>query len=410
MISVDFQLTPRQRLAREAAAAELAVQVAVFCMHRRDHWVLLRGEDTVTRVVDSADALLAEWAATGLHGIRHCDRRRGIWVVLRVAAPGDDAEAWGGSVAYHFSASAPFRELTRGQNLLSLALSTGVVGAGDDVEQSVERLVADTLASLDLGNRRGDDLGSVEQLLRAGSLTNVVQPIARLDGSGIFGYEVLTRGPRGHALESPLRLFEAVVGTFLAPPLEAAAIDAAMRRGAELQPGQRIFVNLDPVIASDPRFIDHLGQAAASSGVRPDQVVIELIERSALNGLGSFAETIQRYRREGYTIAIDDVGAAHSSLQRILSLHPHIIKIDRDLISGCGGDERKRAMLGFLAQLAWSMDAQVVAEGVETEEELDVVRSLGMDLIQGYLIARPTPAMAPLSEAAQRLLSAPMGA
>jgi EAL domain-containing protein (putative c-di-GMP-specific phosphodiesterase class I) len=96
------------------------------------------------------------------------------------------------------------------------------------------------------------------------------------------------------------------------------------------------------------------------------------------------------HRERGLRLALDDAGAGYASFSHVLKLRPDIIKLDRSLVTGIDDDGARRAFVTAIAVLALEMQAQVTAEGVETTSQLDVLRCLGVDTVQGYLLARPT--------------------
>ena len=125
-------------------------------------------------------------------------------------------------------------------------------------------------------------------------------------------------------------------------------------------------------------------------GVRPGRVCFEISERHKIN-TDSATETLSVYRRQGYRLAIDDFGAGYAGLALLYDQQPDILKIDRFFISDIPRDEKKRLFVTAMVELAHALDIQVIAEGVETTEELAACRSVGCDLAQGWHIGMPKP-------------------
>lgn len=123
--------------------------------------------------------------------------------------------------------------------------------------------------------------------------------------------------------------------------------------------------------------------------LNPSDVVLEITERSAIEDFKLFREALAHYRNQGYFIALDDVGAGYSSLQSIAELHPDFLKVDRSLIMNVNQDPTKWALLETFVTFSKRIGCQVIAEGVETGEEMRTVVQLGVDYIQSYYIGRP---------------------
>jgi len=124
-------------------------------------------------------------------------------------------------------------------------------------------------------------------------------------------------------------------------------------------------------------------------GISPNQVVIELTEQTPTDDFQLLFNALHHYRAMGFSIALDDLGAGYSSLRLWSELRPDYVKIDRHFIDGIHQDALKREFVGSILQIAKASKAQVIAEGIELEEELLVLIEMGVDLVQGYLLCRP---------------------
>ncbi len=149
------------------------------------------------------------------------------------------------------------------------------------------------------------------------------------------------------------------------------------------------FVNLHPSDLADDDLID---PNAPLSRFAP-QVVLELTERTALEGVADLPRRLTALRELGYRIAIDDLGAGYAGLSYFAIVRPEIVKVDISLVRGIDHDEVKQRVVAAIVSLACSVGIRVVAEGVETEEERITLVQLGCDLLQGYLFARPHPSI-----------------
>jgi EAL domain-containing protein (putative c-di-GMP-specific phosphodiesterase class I) len=121
------------------------------------------------------------------------------------------------------------------------------------------------------------------------------------------------------------------------------------------------------------------------------RVTLEITERAALEGMGDLPERLAALRRLGFRIAIDDLGAGYSGLSSFALLAPDAVKLDLSLIRGVDRDPTKQLLVKSMAQLCRDLQILVVSEGVETAVERDMLATLGCDLMQGYLFARPGP-------------------
>jgi EAL domain-containing protein (putative c-di-GMP-specific phosphodiesterase class I) len=146
----------------------------------------------------------------------------------------------------------------------------------------------------------------------------------------------------------------------------------------------RLGVNLTPAIAMQ------LAGDPALDDVPMDRLVLEITEHEAVESYADLRERLKPLRERGLQLAIDDAGAGYASLHHIVELRPDIIKIDRSLIDGLASDTARRSVVTSLVLLGLDLGALVVAEGIETREDLAAAADLGVDAAQGYLIARPS--------------------
>ncbi|MBB6671007.1 EAL domain-containing protein [Cohnella nanjingensis] len=230
----------------------------------------------------------------------------------------------------------------------------------------------------------------MEELLQGGRIYSVYQPITWLGDGRVFGYEALTRCPPGSRFEGPLALFSYAEREGYAFALDRLARETAIRSSPKLNPLQKIFINVTMGIMNDSRFVSgQTVQWLRQRGLHPSQVVFELTERSSIDDFDAAKKILGHYRSQGYEIAIDDAGAGYSSLQSIVELRPDYIKIDKSLVQHADRDEMKKQMLRTFVRFAKRMNIKTVAEGIERPEELRLVRSLGTDFGQGYLLGKP---------------------
>jgi hypothetical protein len=167
-----------------------------------------------------------------------------------------------------------------------------------------------------------------------------------------------------------------------------------------LPPNTFLTVNVSPfAIGSDP-----VSRVLLSPrGLH--RVVVEITEEAAVEDYDELAEAVVGLRARGAYLAVDDAGAGYASLSHILALRPDFVKLDRALVTGLAGDEAKLALVEMFGQFAGRIDAWVLAEGVETVNDLTALSRLGVPLAQGFLLGRPGPDWAPLPVELRELLS-----
>lgn len=221
---------------------------------------------------------------------------------------------------------------------------------------------------------------ALEHLCQPGVVESVVQPVVRPADQLIVGYKALARMPVNPVRPPDWWLARAEeVG--LRRTLEIACLAAAANLGPTPE-GRLLFVNASPSTLADPA-------ALALVDSLPERVVIELTEQEAVIDYGALRTHLARWLSRGFRIAVDDAGAGYSSLRHVIELAPDFLKLDRELIRGLDQDRSKRALVRSVVAFAREVGTSVIAEGVETPNELEVLREAGVHLVQGYLLARP---------------------
>ncbi len=232
----------------------------------------------------------------------------------------------------------------------------------------------------------------LQEILINEDIKTVFQPIVELRSEKTLGYEALSRGPKGDVLQSPLNLFEAAIELDLVFELDRVCRQRALASSRDLPEAAKLFVNVMPPTLFDPDFQGaSLIQFLDELNISPKQVVFELTEKLAIENYGLFADAIRNFTQMGFAIAVDDIGAGHSGLEKIAHLHPRYLKFDIDLIRGIDTSFVRREIVSALKSLADKMDSEIIAEGIERQEEFDTLLELGIELGQGYLLGRPAP-------------------
>jgi EAL domain-containing protein (putative c-di-GMP-specific phosphodiesterase class I)/GGDEF domain-containing protein len=223
-------------------------------------------------------------------------------------------------------------------------------------------------------------------------ITTMFQPIVSMKGDGVLGYEALSRGPKGTEFEQPLVLFALAEEADLMFELDRVCRRTAIRNARGLPTKSALFVNTLPSSIHDPQFRGKsLKQALGDSKLVPSRLVVEITEHLALESFDTLRKTLDQFRELGVAIAVDDVGTGHANLESILKLKPNYIKIDISLVRGVDESALKRELLRALCALADQIDAELIAEGIETDAEAQAIQELGVRFGQGFLYARPGP-------------------
>lgn len=274
-------------------------------------------------------------------------------------------------------------------------------------ERLLSRLVAEAEDSANLMRQRGvhRDKALLQEIILNDRLVPVYQPIVHLGTGDTFGFEALTRGPRKTPMESPMALFSVADEVKLTFELDRACFRNALRGAVGLEPIHRLFVNLLPLSFYDASFVEkEVGSLLDAANLTPANVVFEITERLAIENFASFRRALAGYTAMGFGVAIDDVGTRHSNLESVMALRPHFIKISDVLTRGVSRSTVKREMLRSLGKIAEAIDAVVVAEGIETPDDLAVLRDLRVHYGQGFFLARPGPPFPRIRASVRRMV------
>ncbi len=231
----------------------------------------------------------------------------------------------------------------------------------------------------------------LSRILNGKQLTPHFQPIVSLSQKKIMGYEALIRGPSDSPLHSPFNLFDTAERFDLSTKLEYICREITIKRYAELNIKEKLFINVSPSVLLHPEFKKgETLKLLQQFGVDPRSVVIELTEHQPTDDFQLMREAIIHYRKMGFEIAIDDLGAGYSGLRLWSELQPEYVKIDMHFIQGIHNDPIKLNFVRSIQNIASSLNCSVIAEGIETEDEFKAVEQLGITHAQGYYFARPT--------------------
>lgn len=229
--------------------------------------------------------------------------------------------------------------------------------------------------------------------LKHKSIRTVYQPIISLADGEVLGYEALSRGPRNSHLESPANLFDVADKCNRLWEVELLCRTKALENARELPPGKLLFINVNPEMIKDRKFKKGSTKEYISKfGINPTSIIFEITEKTAVSDYKSFRRTIDNYISQGYKIAIDDTGAGYSGLRLLAETHPQYIKIDMELIRDIDKDMIKQELMKTFYSFAKITNMKLIAEGIETKEELKTLIDIGVHYGQGFFLERPTEA------------------
>jgi EAL domain-containing protein (putative c-di-GMP-specific phosphodiesterase class I) len=250
--------------------------------------------------------------------------------------------------------------------------------------------LSDELERRSLGEQQieGERLRRLERIERVlddnRSMSMVFQPIVDLTDRSTVGVEALSRFA-DEPLRSPDLWFGEAASVGLGPELEMKAVQSAVEQIERIPDGAFLAVNVSPELVMSDK-LEYLAREPACP-----RLVLELTEHLPVDDYGPIRRRIDPLRASGARIAVDDAGAGYASLRHILLLKPEIIKLDRSLTHGVDHDPARRALAASLVSFARDIGSELIAEGVETQDELVTLERLGAHWVQGFHIARPQP-------------------
>jgi EAL domain-containing protein (putative c-di-GMP-specific phosphodiesterase class I) len=244
-----------------------------------------------------------------------------------------------------------------------------------------ERIAADERAAAEHRRR----FARIDEVSRGDHLRILLQPIVELDTSRCVGFEALARFATTPD-RPPHEWFAEAAAVGRGPELELLAIDRALQELPKLPAGSFLSLNASPALAATRALHTRLATVPRS------RLVLELTEHERIVDYEALRPWLDDLRSDGVRIAVDDAGAGYAGLQQIVGLQPDIVKLDLALTRGIDKDPVRRALARCLVSFAEEIGAVVLAEGIETHSELEVLRALGIPLGQGYYLGRPEAA------------------
>jgi EAL domain-containing protein (putative c-di-GMP-specific phosphodiesterase class I) len=234
----------------------------------------------------------------------------------------------------------------------------------------------------------------LDAILAPGALQVTFQPIVEVQGRDrrIHGLECLIRGPRGSNLEPAPVLFEYVRRKREEIALDRVCVEAALDAARGLEAEVRLSLNVHAAtLERDPEFVLFLTDAVEERAIDLWRLTVDVVEHAPLWSGPAFREALSALRDIGVAIALDDIGLGQSNYRMMLECKPDYFKVDGYLVRGCRSDFYRMAVLESVASLARRFGARMVAEGVEEEDDVRALESVGVDLFQGDVLYSPLP-------------------
>jgi EAL domain-containing protein (putative c-di-GMP-specific phosphodiesterase class I) len=251
----------------------------------------------------------------------------------------------------------------------------------------MEESFADALREREREGRRHSV--QLARVLHLGLVRSVYQPVVDVVDRRVIGFEALTRVGSGR-FENIETLFKAAEANDALWSLERLCRRKALESLPRLGDDQLLFLNIEPDSVHDPQLAGpQFLEGLAEAGLSPGQLVLELTEHSAVKDFVAFRRTLDRFRALGFRLAMDDVGSGYAGLQAIAEIAPDFIKADMQLVRGLHESPIKRELIDTIRRFSDSTGITLVAEGVESPEELAALVSVGVRCAQGFLFARP---------------------
>lgn len=251
-------------------------------------------------------------------------------------------------------------------------------------------------------NVRSSDNDGSDQICRFLALVQPsphFHPIIDLFSAEVTGFEVLSRG--APPFETPARMFDEAKRLGATWDLERACRVAALRKIASLPDPFRnvlFFINVSPDIFGDPRFLEKFTQKRLREyGIDQKQIVIEITEEKTFEDFKQFGSLVSHYANQGFKIAMDDFGSGYSGLVTLIASTPHYLKLDMAIVRDVHRHDYKQKLVKAMAAFASSVNSRLVAEGVESFDELEVLVRYGVRYAQGFLFGLPEGEPYPLS-------------
>lgn len=234
----------------------------------------------------------------------------------------------------------------------------------------------------------------LREILDHGGINVFYQPIFEMvDGKPVlFAVEALSRGPKGSNAERPDVLFEYVRRKAKEVEVDRACVKAILSSMYLVARRALVSINVHALtLERDDEFTQYLTDLCHLYRIPTKNVILEIVEQQRYRNPARFFTNLDLMRKAGIRIAVDDIGLGYSNYRALVEIKPDLYKIDRYFVTGCKENGHTRAAIESIVLLADRLGGRVIAEGIETADDLEAVTALGVCLVQGYYLALPCP-------------------
>lgn len=360
--------------AYEAVMGRLALNVERNCGEA------IRADDVVCYEAASGEAVLVFLTRPGDRDARESvDFEEAIGrITCRVFDPSHDAQ-----LVVHQA----FEKIATGSALI---IRNSSVDPRREIYRAIRRARADAQANyLEMQRKRHRVVG---KMIAHRKIHTLYQPIVRLDSNTIMGFEALSRAADSDSEQLGVHLFVAAARADLEGELDQTCRALSVRRRPSLQATRKLFINcLPPTFYHPMEDLEVLIDAWLDDGLSPEQLVFEITENITHDQAQRILPSVRRLRARGFKFALDDMGTGTTNLRLLSDLEPDYIKMDITLTRGIAQSAQKQALAKYLLELGERCDAELIAEGIESQEDCQTLCDLGFKLGQGFYLGRPQP-------------------
>lgn len=284
---------------------------------------------------------------------------------------------------------------------LSFYTSSVRIEPKEELFEAIQHALQDarSIAKKHLPANIGHIRAQLRQIIEEERIRVLAQPIISLETGEAIGWEMLTRGPADTPYAMPDELFHYAYQTDMLIHLELLVVKKAFLVITQKKSFSPVFINVTVPTIRNPYFFTMVKKLCDQfPDISPTQIVFEITERHVVDDYQEFNRSVADFRKSGFKLAVDDTGAGYASLNMISELLPDVIKIDRSIIRDIDQHAVKDTVLEALLLVAKKIGCNVVAEGIETEEEAKVLINRKVDYGQGYFFSKPREPFVDLPE------------
>lgn len=235
-----------------------------------------------------------------------------------------------------------------------------------------------------------DSENTLNDILKKKCIRTVFQPIVSLEDGNVFGHEALSRITLPSCNLNIEELFELAFKMKKLWDLEQLCRVCALKSAMTQSNDKTLFLNVDANIIHDPTFKSGFTtEKLQEYGLSPNKIIFEVTEKSAISDIDAFVASVGHYQKQDFQIAIDDFGSGHSGLNRVCAFSPQFLKLDMNLVRNVDSDLMKQSAVSAIVQFCNQSNIKIIAEGIETKEELKTLIRMGVEFGQGYYLGRP---------------------